>query len=58
MKFYSPIMYDKEGNEIAWLVSEIPAETIAQFRWAWAQQVKSCKVSFRTPIIGEDKEED
>ena len=55
MKFYSPILYDKEGNEIAWLVSEIPAEQLAQLKWGWAHTLKGCEQVYRTPII-EDEE--
>ena len=57
MKTYSPILYDREGNEIAWFVSEISAEQFAQLKWGWAHAIKNCGESFRTPIIedGENK---
>ena len=51
MKFYSPILYDKEGNEIAWLVSEVPAEQLAQLKWEWAHALKGCEQAYRTAII-------
>lgn len=51
MKFYTPFIYDKEGNEIAWLVSETPVESLAQLRWQWAHTLKNSKEVFRTPII-------
>jgi hypothetical protein len=53
MKFRTPILYDKEGNAIGWLESEIPAETIAQLRWEWAYTLKNCKESWRMPIFEE-----
>lgn len=53
MKIRTPILYDKEGNEIGWLEQDIPIEMIAQLRWEWAHIIKNGKLVYLTPIIGE-----
>lgn len=56
MKIRSPILYDKVGNPIMWFETEIPAETIARFKWEWAHTIKNCKESWRMPIFENEEE--
>ena len=50
MKTKTPILYDKEGNCIVWLESEISIELLAQFRWSMAHTLKNATTIYRTPI--------
>lgn len=56
MKFRTPFCYDKDGNCIGWLESEIPAEMIAKLKWEFAHAIKNCKESWRTPIFENEEE--
>lgn len=58
MKFRTPLVYDKNGEIIGYWENEIPLEKIAQIRWAFAQSLKNCKETFRTPIFEDEVGED
>ena len=57
MQTKTPILYDKDGNILAYWVREIPAESIAQLRWGWAHAIKNSKEQWRIPIFEDESEE-
>ena len=56
MKFKTPILYDKEGNILAYWESEIPTELYAQLKWGFAHAIKESGISYRCPVIKEEDE--
>jgi hypothetical protein len=51
VKIKSPLSFDKEGNCIGWMESEIPLELICQLRWAMAHTLKNAKAIYQIPIF-------